>query len=119
MARKKKGVAPESAAASEHATEGKTERKNHDLPGMVGDGVSKPIIPEIDDAASEYIRERDKRLQITPKEKAAKKKLLALMEGHGLERYDYDDQTVLVKPKDEAKTVMVIPQADYKEDGED
>ena len=80
-----------------------------------GPGVGVPSIPEIDDAANEYIKWRDKRLEIQPKEIAAKKNLLALMHAHEktLGRtpenaivYPFGDKVVKVTTKEESLKVV-------------
>ena len=50
--------------------------KHTDLPGMTGTGVAPVRIKEVDTLAEAYIKERDKRLHQTPKEVAAKLKLI-------------------------------------------
>jgi len=103
----------QSVAASEQAAEGRTSRKNPDLPGMVGDGVAKPQIPALDDAVTEYVKERDKRMEHGIKEKTLKKQVVALMMGHKLGSYEVDDMVVVVKHKDETETIKVVAKADY------
>lgn len=111
MAAKK--AAPQSVAAAEHADAVKNKRKVHDLPGMVGDGVSKPEIPELDDAVIEYVKHRDKRMKEGLEEKTNKKLVLALMEKHKLGSYEVDDMVVVRKPKDETESIKVVSKADY------
>ena len=53
-------------------------------------------IPEIDAAAENYVRERNKRMKLTEKEKEAHEVLLAAMLKHELSSYEYDGQIVFV-----------------------
>lgn len=127
MAKKKKPAeqaTPESAAASEHATEGSHKRTIIDLPGMVGDGVAKPEIPALDEAVLEYVKERDARLIHGVKEKELKAQILALMDGYKLGSYEVNDYVVVKKPKDATASIKVVSAADYTgdtnaENGED
>src|SRR5437763_12552165 len=50
--------------------------KQKDLPGVEGEGVSPVRIAEVDEACDEYVKLRDKRCTLTPKEIAAKAKLI-------------------------------------------
>lgn len=47
-----------------------------ELPGVEGPGVSPVSIPAINRLAEDYIKERDKRVKMTPREVAAKQKLI-------------------------------------------
>lgn len=86
----------------------KTKAKQPDLPGVTGEGVSPLSIPEIDKAAEKYIRERDKRKEISPKEKEAKDNLIDTIEknldklvpdSEGTIIYTYEGEVVIYKPK--------------------
>jgi hypothetical protein len=57
-------------------------KNQDDLSGMDGPGVSAVRIKEVDDAAEDYLTERDKRMRQTPKEVEAKKKFVALLHKH-------------------------------------
>jgi hypothetical protein len=50
--------------------------------GLKGAGVEPVRIPEVDLLAENYIKERDKRLALTPKEVAAKIKLIDALHGY-------------------------------------
>jgi hypothetical protein len=122
MPRKKKAAAaaPESVAAAEHANgESKPRRKNIDLPGMLGDGVAKPEIPELDDAVLSNVKHRDKRQEEGMKEQSEKKLVLALMEKHKLGSYEVDDMVVVRRPKDATASIKVMAKADYTGDPAD
>jgi hypothetical protein len=54
----------------------KAAKKQADLPAMEGPGVAPVRIAAIDALADDYIRERDKRVRLTPREVAAKQKLV-------------------------------------------
>ncbi len=66
-------------------------------------GIEAPSIPELDEAAEEYVEHRDKRIAVLTQEIAAKGVLLGLMKKHKLERYRYDDQIVEVLPSEKLK----------------
>lgn len=68
--------------------------------GLKGDGVERKEIEALNDAAEDYRRKRDKRMQETPKEKEAKTKLIALMESHKLKHYSYEDAQGVVQDVD-------------------
>lgn len=115
MASKKKSPAPESVAASEHATEPK-RGKVIELPGMVGEGVEKPQVPALDEAVLDYVKSRDQRIAFGVEEKANKALILALMEKHNLGSYEVDDLVVVKKPKDATASIKVVSKADYTGD---
>jgi hypothetical protein len=96
--------------------------KNTDLPGIEGAGVAPVRIPEIDQLAEKYVRERDKRCAMTPKEIAAKQALMDAIHTHadqigrdagGVIRYHYDDSVVTLAPGKEKLKVTAA-----SEDGE-
>lgn len=94
--------------------------KQPDLPGVEGKGISGVRIDELDDAAEKYVKERNKRQEISPKEKAAKDALIELMLKHkddlgvdddGKIFYKYDDEVVIYqpgKPDVKVKTVTEV-----------
>lgn len=93
------------------------------LPGVEGAGTGKVNIPEINVAASDYKRARDRRQKLTIDEVAAKDQLSDLMHAHvdeigkdgeGVMRYiTDDDQEVILSPAGEALKVR-----EYKDPGE-
>lgn len=96
----------------------KASRKIVDLPGMEGPGVALVRIAAVDNAAAEYVRERDKRCRQTPKEIAAKQKLIGLLHKHeakigrdeaGVLRYEFDDTVIELKPGEETLKVKAAP----------
>ncbi len=114
--KKKKPAAMESVAASEHATEGVTQRKVIELPGMVGEGVEKPHYPELDEAVLLYVKHRDLRMKHGIDEKTQKKLVLAIMDAKSLGSYEVDDMVVVKKPKDDTASIKVVALADYTGD---
>lgn len=56
--------------------------KQNDLPGVEGPGVSVPRIKALDDLAEDYQKEKKKRCAQTPKEVAAKGKLIDAIHKH-------------------------------------
>lgn len=81
--------------------------KQEELPGVEGPGVAPVRIPKLDKAVDEYVNERDARSEMSPKEKAAKQKVIDLMiqnqdkigvnENNDLV-YRCGDETVTLKP---------------------
>lgn len=74
-----------------------------DLPGIQGPGVAPVTIDEVSRLADDYIKERDKRCKQTPREIAAKQKLIESIKKHAAEIgrnkdgaiiYRYDDVEV-------------------------
>ena len=77
-------------------------RKTQEL-GLKGKGVEPMQIAEIDKLAEAYVKERDKRLTQTPKEVAAKQKLIDALHHHaedigrqpdGTITYRYDEMII-------------------------
>lgn len=80
-------------------------------------GTERPRIKAIDDAAEEYVNVRDKRMEWTKKEVAAKQQLTDLMHKHaekigrdaeGGLTYRYDDMAVILKPTEETLKVKHV-----------
>jgi len=104
----------------------KTKPKNIvELPGIEGEGVAPLSIPEIDKLAKQYIHERGKRCDMTPKELKAKKNLIGAIHKHidagtlkkdrdGTVVYRYDDQTIILKQGKE--TIKVKDVSEPEED---
>lgn len=74
---------------------------------MEGPGVGKKKIPAVEAAAEEYVRVRDRRMDLTDKEVEAKQKLIDLLhkhsktigvDGEGVLRYRYDDMVIELSP---------------------
>lgn len=59
-------------------------------------GTEPPSIPEIDAAAEEYVRHRDRRMAALIEEIGASKTLLELLIKHNLRSYDYEGKTVRI-----------------------
>lgn len=85
----------------------KAKPKTPDLPAMEGPGVAQPRIAEIDALADAYIKERDKRMKLTPKEIAAKQNLIEALHAHreeigvndaGVLQYRYDTIVITLMP---------------------
>lgn len=84
---------------------------------MKGPGVAQPRIPKIDKCAKAYVIERDKRCEMTPREIAAKQKLINALHEHkeqigadsnGEIVYRYDDLVVTLKPGKEVLKVKEV-----------
>jgi hypothetical protein len=77
-----------------------------DLPGIEGKGVAPLRIADVDKLAEAYVRERDKRLKMTPREVAAKQNLIAALHAHDKEIrqsdgklvYRYDEMVITLTP---------------------
>jgi hypothetical protein len=95
----------------------KPAKKQADLPAMEGPGVAPVRIAAIDKLADDYIRERDKRVRLTPREVAAKSKLVdALHENadkigtnaEGAIVYRYDTIVLILTPGKEKLQVKDV-----------
>lgn len=96
----------------------KKQKPTGDLPGIEGPGVAPVRIPKIEALADDYFKEKEKRCQQTPKEIAAKNKLIEALHEHAEEigrnptdqsiRYQYGDMVVLLKPGKEALQVKEV-----------
>lgn len=81
-----------------------------------GEGVSRQSLPEVDQLAEAYIKERDKRLTQTPKEVAAKRKLIEALHANrdkitqpdGELVYRYDEMRITLIPGKEKLRVEEI-----------
>lgn len=87
------------------------KQRSAELP-LKGKGVERVRIAEIDSLADAYVTERDKRLKLTPREVAAKTKLIDALRRHSnrLEQpdgsllYSYDESIIrLTHGKDKLK----------------
>lgn len=56
-------------------------------------GTERPTVKEIDDAAEAYVEQRDKRMKLSEKEKAAKDALIGAMKKHALTIYRDDSHS--------------------------
>lgn len=93
---------------------------------MTGDGFDRPTIKEIETAAEEYVKVRDRRMKLTELEVTAKTNLLNAVKKHvdklavnadGDRLYRYDDEVVILKPGKE--NVKVRHAAEPEEQGEE
>lgn len=90
--------------------------KHADLPGMTGKGVAPVRIQAIDALAEAYIKERDKRLKLTPREVAAKTKLIDALHANAAKLrnpdgdivYRYDEMIVTLTPGKEKLSVAPV-----------
>jgi hypothetical protein len=101
------------------------ERKSSmpkELAGMTGPGVGQQNIPEIDDLAASYVKERDKRIRQTPREVDSKKALIAALHKHekeigrdaeGVLRYNYEGLIIELRYADEK---LKVRKADEEEE---
>lgn len=90
------------------------------------DGMERPAIKEIEEAADAYVAVRDKRMALTTKEVAAKTNLMQVMLAHEKDLtkngdgdlvYRFDDEIVILKPG--KANVKVKAAHDDEEDEED
>jgi hypothetical protein len=94
--------------------------RNPELPHIVGKGVTPVVIPLIDQLAEAYVKERDKRLKLTPREVAAKGKLIDALHANkdklespdGTITYRYDEMTITLTPGKEKLRVTPIDNED-------
>lgn len=91
------------------------KRKQEEFP-IEGKGVSPLHLAEVDALAEDYVTERDKRLVQTPKEVAAKRKLIEALHAHadalrqptGELIYRYDDMQITLTPGQEKLRVESV-----------
>lgn len=97
-------------------------KKQTEMP-IDGPGVAPVTVPEIDKLADEYIRERDKRMKQTPREVAAKGKLIEALHKHGDQLrnpdgdivYRMDDLLVTLTPGKEKLQVRDVSERNEAE----
>lgn len=87
--------------------------------------MSPVNIPTINKLAEDYVKERDKRMKLTPREVAAKTKLIDAIHKHkekigaqpdGTVTYRYDDTVIVLKP---GKEQLKVKSANEADDGEE
>ncbi len=79
--------------------------------GLKGDGVEKKVVKELDEAMSDLLGHREKRMKHGKLEKDCAAVVISLYKKHKLKAYDYDDRCYELKQVE--KVVL------HKEDGED
>lgn len=90
--------------------------KTKELPGITGVGVSPVQIADVDRLAEIYVRERDKRMKLTPREVNAKQNLVAALHAHesklkqpdGTIVYRFDSLAITLTPGKEKLKVEDI-----------
>lgn len=75
--------------------------------------MAPPTIPEIDEAAEEYRRVRDRRMELTKEETKRNEQIVELMRKHGLTEYTFDGSEVSIKNKTKARVRRIA-----EEDGD-
>ncbi len=81
----------------------KTKRSRQaDLPEM-----TERKIKDIEEAADDYIEQRDARMSLTKKEVAAKGELKKVMMRHKKDRYESEDIVIEIEPPDGESTITV------------
>ena len=85
----------------------KVKPKQQDLPGM-----ADRKIPELHKAAEEYADVRDRRMELTKEEVAAKEEVLKQMRSHKKEVYKFDDVEIKVVHEKESVKVRVKKDAE-------
>lgn len=92
---------------------------------MEGPGVGTVSIKAVDAAAEEYVKIRDKRCQMTPREITAKQNLMDVIhknedkigrDGTGAIVYRYDDMVITLTP---GKETLKVKSANTGGDGDD
>lgn len=89
--------------------------------------MERPAIPEIERAADDYVKVRDKRMKLTEQEITAKASLIASMQKHqdklsvngdGQRIYRFDDEIVILDPG-KVNVKVKTAHADDADEGED
>lgn len=83
---------------------------------MEGDGVVPLKIKAIDVAADKYVDIRDKRMEWTEKELAARSELVARMRENKLNVYRYGDHEVVLKPGEDKVKVRNVDGTETEEE---
>lgn len=90
-----------------------------DLSGMEGPGVGNKKFPELDKLIDKYVVARDKRMEESPREKAAKTLVVdwllkhkdeLTMDGNGEIIYRHGDEVVTLKPGQPKLSIRVAPE---------
>jgi hypothetical protein len=69
-----------------------------ELPGVEGPGVSIPKFKDLDRLADRFIEIRDQKAELAEKLGDLDKQIAEKMTEHGLSRYKFSDQEVILKP---------------------
>jgi hypothetical protein len=111
MADKKAAKKAKKGAAKKAPKKKPTTRRQQDLLEEGGPGVAPPIsIPEVDEAAADYVRKRDRRQDLTRLEVEAKQRLIDVLHTHEKEigrdgehvlRYKHEDLLCELMPEGE------------------
>lgn len=103
--------AAKKAKAPKKSAKKKPSRRQGDLLENAEPGARPPIsIPEVDEAAAQYVKRRDQRMQLTKLEVEAKQRLIDILHEHEKEigrdgehvlRYRHEDVTCELMPEGE------------------
>jgi hypothetical protein len=88
--------------AKKHTPASTTARKPKQTE-IQGEGFKPKTIPQIEEAAEEYVELRDNRMAIQEKETAASERLTFLLHQHKLTCYRYDGKLVTLVPTEKVK----------------
>lgn len=84
------------------------------------EGTERPgRIEEIEEAARDYVLERDDRMAANIREKERKKKLFDIMDKHNLTTYPCDEAGYIVEITDPGERKLKVRKADDQADDED
>ena len=113
--------APEPGNETAPDAKARRQRRPHvqDLPNMVGDGVALKQFKELDKLGETFIDLRDDKAKLAEELTGVEKNILDAMIKHGLTRYTFSDQEMLIKPGAthvKIKTVKVGTEAEANEE---
>lgn len=73
-------------------------KKQEELPGVEGPGVSQPKFKDLDRLGDKFITLRDEKAELATKLTKVEGDIIDCMTGHGLTTYKFSDQVMLINP---------------------
>lgn len=73
-------------------------KKQEDLPAMEGPGVAPPKFKDLDRLGDKFIDVRDQKAALAEKLGDIEKQIAEKMVEHGMGRYKFSDQEIILKP---------------------
>lgn len=72
--------------------------KQDEIPGIQGEGVSKPVIKELDRLGDKFIDIRDQKAELASKLTKVEAQMAEIMAENQISKYHFSDQEVILKP---------------------
>lgn len=93
--------------------------RQDDIPGVEGPGVSPPKIKELDRLGDKYVEIRDEKAKLATKLGEVEKKMADIMIDNGMNKYQWSDQEMIIKPGRTHVTVKTVKAEGVEVDPDD